>query len=39
MKQNANSFSLSLSLIHTYIYSIICTVSRIQTDRHLKHSS
>jgi len=32
-------FSLSLSLIHTYIYSIICTVSRIQTDRHLKHSS
>jgi hypothetical protein len=32
-------FSLSLSSIHTYIHSIICTVSRIQTDIHLKHCS
>lgn len=36
MKQNANSL---LSLIPTHIYSIICTVSRIKTDMHLKHSS
>jgi hypothetical protein len=26
-----------LSLIHTYIYSFLCTASRIETDTHLKH--